>query len=308
VLVEPSPIDRRGIGKRLESSDGVLTPPELVAIEPRPSEEQGEQSEAEPRGSAEVDGRRKGGATAPQPRGHRDVFPVRSVRPREVCRNRLQGLPDRIERQVDRIHVDRPFEIGQAEVVIEQVQAAARDQDVRVGVLEKVGDLVMPERGIGGETAPPPQRLRSGPRVIVDLRQRLVFVQRDQPARLIDAAEAIEVDLVLQARPEDALTAIPVAVEHDGMPLPNVKPSVGVETGGDRQPCPSQRARVGGPVRSAGDHEQRDENRPLHVGGGRDRLRETPAGPGRLRHTQERSATGPRCHARGAAMSLLTLT
>ena len=58
VLVQPSAIDRRRIDQRREPSDRLLTPPELAAREPCPSEEEDEQRVAKPRGSAEADTRR----------------------------------------------------------------------------------------------------------------------------------------------------------------------------------------------------------------------------------------------------------
>ena len=150
MLVQPTPIDRRGIGQRREPPDRRLTPPELAAKERRRSEQQAEQGDAKPRGSAEGDTRRQRGVSPPQASCDRDVLSARRVRPREARRNLLPVKPDRIERQIDRQRVDRPLEIGQAEVVIEQVSAVFRDQDVREGVVENVGNLAASKRGIEG--------------------------------------------------------------------------------------------------------------------------------------------------------------
>ena len=99
--------------------------------------------------------------------------------------------------------------------MIEKVRAIRRDQDVCVGVLEKVGDLAILERRIGGETAPPPQGVRVGPCVFVNMPERFGFMQWDHAPRRIDAADSIEVKHILQALTEGALTTIPVTVKND---------------------------------------------------------------------------------------------
>ena len=88
-----------------------------------------------------------------------------------MLRHVVERLPGGIEREVERVGVDGPLQVGQPEVVIEKVQAIFRNQDALERVLEQVGDLLILERGIGGEAASPPKRIRVVPSVVVDMRE-----------------------------------------------------------------------------------------------------------------------------------------
>ena len=98
------------------------------------------------------------------------------------------------------------------------------------------------------------------------VRQDIVMKEQGRYVGLVDAADPIELDVVTHLQAEDTLTTVPVAVEHDGMPFFDMQTSVRVELRGDRQPRPSQRARLRGCAGRTEHHEQRGENRPLHPG------------------------------------------
>src|SRR5437773_8080784 len=95
-------------------------------------------------------------------------------------------------------------------------------------------------------------------------------MHRDGPAGRIDAADPFEVQRVLQAVAEDALAAVPVAVEDDGVTLLDMEPSVSVEMSGHRQPAPSQRARIGSSV-CGGEDDKGEEKLGLHGGSVKER-------------------------------------
>ena len=77
VLIEPLPIDRRGIGKRLESAESSFATEEEEGEECGAGQEKSEESGSCRGGSAEVDRRGRGGAGVPQARGHGDVLAAR---------------------------------------------------------------------------------------------------------------------------------------------------------------------------------------------------------------------------------------
>src|SRR5439155_27324255 len=100
VLIEPCPIDRVGIGKRLESAESSFATEEEEGEERCAAQKKGEKSGSCRGGSAEVDRRRKRGAGVPQARSHGDVLAARKIRARDVLRHFVERLPGGIEREV----------------------------------------------------------------------------------------------------------------------------------------------------------------------------------------------------------------
>ncbi len=242
VRVQPLRVDGFRGTKRRETAECVLARPPAVP-ERRGEGAQDEEEQAARRLSHDTPDR--AGRPGADP-GERDAthesLAGPEIRGRQRRRQRPGRPPRRIERQLESELLDGSGPVGEEEVVVERVAAVRLDEDSGVGVRELVHELRIVERRVARPAAPPAERARVLPRVLIHLREIAADERMGRAVRR-DPRDRLEPEVLPGLDAEDAFAAVPVAGETHRLPLDDVKRSVGVEARADVDRGPRELAR-----------------------------------------------------------------